>query len=146
MSDPAQLPSAWTTRRVDVRDATADDTPTLTAIFNACAYVAPWDPTFHHVEQAEIGKLVRRSLADDEHANFRLQALRPRPGGQPFGYFHLFHGAPQPDVCWISLFVVHPDFQGQQLAQEVVNGMAHHLRAAGPALLDQHRLHHYRRL
>jgi len=34
-------------------------------------------------------------------------------------------------VCWISLFVVHPDYQGQQLAQEVVNGMAYHLREAG---------------
>ena len=131
MSDPAQLPPAWTTGRVEVRDATAGDTPALTAIFNACAYVEPWDPTFRPVEQAEIGKLVRRSLADDEHANFRLQALRPRPGGQPFGYFHLFHGAPQPNVCWISLFVVHPDFQGQHLAQEVVNGLAYHLREAG---------------
>ena len=126
-----QLPPDWTTPRVAVRDAAADDTPALTAIFNACAYVQPWDPTFHPVDLPEIGKLVKRSLSDDDHANFRLQALRPRDGGEPIGYFHLFHGAPQPDVCWISMFVIHPDFQGQHLAGEVVNGLAYHLRQAG---------------
>ena len=105
--------------------------PTTTAIFNACTYVQPWDPTFHPVELPEIGKLVKRSLAGDEHANFRLQALRPRDEGEPFGYFHLFHGAPQPDVCWISIFVIHPDYQGQHLAQEVINGLAYHLSQAG---------------
>ena len=126
-----QLPPEWTTRRVAVHDAAADDAPALTAIFNACTYVQPWDPTFHPVELPEIGQVVERSLADDEHANFRLQAVRPRDGGQPFGYFHLFHGAPQPDVCWISMFVIHPDYQGQHLAQEVINGLAYYLRQAG---------------
>ncbi len=126
-----QLPTEWTTPRVAVCDAADDDTPALTAIFNACAYVQPWDPTFHPVDLPEIGKLVKRSLSDDDHANFRLQTLRPRDGGAPFGYFHLFHGAPQPDVCWISMFVIHPDFQGQHLAGEVVNGLAYHLRQAG---------------
>lgn len=126
-----QLPAQWTTPRAAIRDATADDTPALTAIFNAYTYVQPWDPTFHPVDLPEIGTLVKRSLSDDDHANFRLQALCPRDGGDPFGYFHLFHGAPQPDVCWISMFVIHPDFQGQHLAGEVVNGLAYHLRQAG---------------
>ena len=68
-----QLPTEWTTPRVAVCDAADDDTPALTAIFNACAYVQPWDPTFHPVDLPEIGKLVKRSLSDDDHANFRLQ-------------------------------------------------------------------------
>ncbi|MBP6788328.1 MAG: hypothetical protein KA170_12115, partial [Candidatus Promineofilum sp.] len=50
LSVRGQLPPEWTTPRVAVRDAAADDTPTLTAIFNACAYVQPWDPTFHPVD------------------------------------------------------------------------------------------------
>ena len=45
-----QLPTNWTTRRVAVRDAADDDTPALTAIFNACTYAQPWDPTFHPVD------------------------------------------------------------------------------------------------
>jgi len=126
-----QLPAAWVTRRLDVTDGAAGDAPRLTAIFNACNYVEPWDPTFHPVVEAEIVKLVRRSQAIDEHANFRLQALRLRRGGELIGYFHLFHGAPQPDVCWISIFVIHPDYQGQNLAQEVVGGLSFHLREAG---------------
>lgn len=131
MTGPAQVPPTWETRRVEVRDATAGDVAALTAIFNACAYVEPWDPTFRPVPQLEIGKLVRRSLTNDEHANFRLQALRRLSDGALFGYFHLFHGAPQPDVCWISMFVIHPDYQGQHLAREVVNGLAFHLQQAG---------------
>lgn len=126
-----QLPVEWLTRRVAVRDSAPEDAARLTAIFNACNYVEPWDPTFHRVAEPEIGKLVKRSQAADEHANFRLQVLRQRHTEEPFGYFHLFHGAPQPDVCWVSMFVVHPDYQGQHLAQEVVIGLAYHLREAG---------------
>ena len=125
-----QLPGQWATKRVAVRDGAAEDVGQLTAIFNACNYVESWDPTFHRVEQPEIGKLIKRSQTTEEHAGFRLQALRLRAGAL-FGYFHLFHGAPQPDVCWISMFVIHPDYQGQHLAQEVVNGLAYHLREAG---------------
>ena len=54
-----RLPTNWTTRRVAVRDAADDDTPALTAIFNACTYAQPWDPTFHPVERlaARFGHL-----------------------------------------------------------------------------------------
>lgn len=131
MDSSDQLPAEWTTRRVVVRDGAAGDAPALTALFNACHYVEPWDPTFHLVAEPEIGKLLQRSAAGDDHANFRLQALRLRHGDALIGYFHLFHGAPQPDVCWISMFVIHPDYQGQHLAQEVVNGLAYYLRQAG---------------
>ena len=127
-----KLPAAWTTRRVAVRDGTAGDAPALAVIFNACHYVEPWDPTFYLVQEPEIGKLLTRSASDDDHAAFRLQRFSLRDAGDhPIGYFHLFHGAPQPDVCWVSMFVLHPDYQGQHLAQEVVNGLAYHLRQAG---------------
>ena len=128
---PRQLPAAWTTHRLDVRDATPADADALTAIFNACAYVEPWDPTFRPVDRAELDRVIKRSLDGDEHADFRLQVLRPRPDGAPLGYFHLFHGAPQPDVCWISMFVLLPDYQGQKLAGEAVDGLAERLAQAG---------------
>jgi ribosomal protein S18 acetylase RimI-like enzyme len=135
--DPAQtsretLPQHWSTKRVDIRDATTDDVAALTDVFNACHYTEAWDPTFHLVETPEIKKLVKRSLStSDEHIGFRLQALRLRKGGFLCGYFHIFHGMPQPDICWISIFVIHPDYQGQHLAREVVNEMAGRLHTAG---------------
>lgn len=132
LATPGVLPAQWITKRVDIRDATTEDVAPLTDIFNACHYTEAWDPTFHLVETPEIKKLVKRSLStSDEHLAFRLQALRLRKGGALCGYFHIFHGMPQPDLCWISIFVMHPDYQGQHLAQEVVDGMAAHLRSAG---------------
>lgn len=122
----------WSTKRVDIRDATPEDVASLAALFNACNYVETWDPTFHQVDTLEIKKLVKRSLStSDDHLGFRLQTLRLRKIGELCGYFHIFHGVPQPDLCWISIFVMHPDYQGQRLAQEVVNGLADQLWAAG---------------
>lgn len=126
-----QLPARWKTKRIEVRDGVAEDRAALTTIFNACHYVEPWDPTFHTVSEPELAKVLKRSAASDEHASFRLQTLWLAGSTSPFGYFHLFHGGPKPDLCWISMFVIHPDYQGQHLAQEVVNGLAYHLREAG---------------
>lgn len=127
-----QLPGRWLTNRVEVTDATAGDVARLTEVFNACNHIEAWDPTFHQVETLEIGKLVKRSQAkDDDYLGFRLQALRLRDSGELCGYFHLYHGKPQPDVCWISIFVIHPDHQGQHIAREVVARMAVLLREAG---------------
>ncbi len=131
IDSPHELPAAWATQRLDVRDATPADAAALTDIFNACAYVEPWDPTFHPVDRAELDRVIKRSLDGDEHANFRLQVLRALPDGAPIGYFHLFHGAPQPEVCWISMFVMQPEFQGQKLAGEVVDALAEQLAQAG---------------
>lgn len=126
------LPEYWTTKRLVVRDTLADDVPILVDIFNACHYTEAWDPTFHLVEAPEIKKLVKRSLStSDEHLGFRLQTLHLRRGEELCGYFHIFHGMPQPDLCWISIFVMHPNYQGQHLAREVVDGMADLLQKAG---------------
>jgi diamine N-acetyltransferase len=127
-----KLPSSWTTRRVIVRDAEAGDVAILTEIFNANNAIELFDPTFHHVEKPEISKLIKRSQAtSDDYLGFRLQTLRLKDGEKMCGYFHIFHGMPQPDLCWISIFVMHPEFQGQHLAQEVVSQMIDLLRKAG---------------
>ena len=50
------------------------------------------------------------------------------------GYFHLQHYSsrlPQPATAFISMFVIHPEFQGKRFAQEVVEGLSEQLAGYG---------------
>ena len=129
---PPLLPPEWETTRLIVQDSQTSDVPHLHAVFSACAYVEPWDPTFHPVPEAEIAQLVENSLSmDGEQYRFKLQCMRFRQDSQICGYFHLYYGIPQPHLAWVSMFVLHPDYQGQHIGQEVVAGLADELRRCG---------------
>jgi ribosomal protein S18 acetylase RimI-like enzyme len=119
------LPSRWETARLVIQDSTLEVVPQLHEIFTACSYLGAWDPTFQIVPKEEIAGLVSKSLhPKNEGPIFRLQGLFSKERGRSVGYFHLSHEAPQPGLAWISMFVVHPDFQGQKFASEVVNGVS----------------------
>ncbi|MEZ4710726.1 MAG: GNAT family N-acetyltransferase [Caldilineaceae bacterium] len=130
---PAFLPAQWATARLAIRDCSLPDTPRLQAIFNACHYVEPWDKTFYLVSEQEIAELVRQSLrVDDEHRRFRLQCicLRQEPD-IIVGYVHLHHGVPTAQLVFISMFVMHPDYQQQHFGQEIIAGLAAQLQSLG---------------
>ncbi|MBI1299232.1 GNAT family N-acetyltransferase [bacterium] len=133
------LPFQWTTTRLTIADGVLDDVARLTAVFNACSYVEPWDPTFHVIAEDELRQVIEQSLSTgDDHRYFRLQAVRLAGEDNPIGYFHLWHWSPrlpQADTAFISMFVIHPDFQGQRYAQEVVDGLADQLRQLGYAAI-----------
>lgn len=129
------LPAQWTTPRLVIADGVLDDVARLTAVFNACSYVEPWDPTFHVIDEDELRQVIEQSLSTDEdNRYFRLQAVRVAAEDDPIGYFHLWHWSPrlpQAETVFVSMFVIHPDFQGQRYAQEVVTGLADQLSQLG---------------
>jgi ribosomal protein S18 acetylase RimI-like enzyme len=126
------LPFRWETVRLVIRDSQLGDVPRLHEIFTACSYVQNWDPTFQIVLQEEIAGLVSKSLhPENEGPVFRLQQLVSKENGKPVGYFHLSHDAPQPNLAWISMFVIHPDFQDQKYASEAIFGLGERLRTLG---------------
>ena len=131
------LPPEWSTQRVRIRDSKLEDVPRLTAVFNACHYVAPWDATFQLVAESELAELVQKSLSTaGETAAFRLQYMESIDGRSPIGYFHLQHHSPrlpQADTAFISMFVIHPDHQGQRYGQEVADGLVRQLAELGYA-------------
>jgi diamine N-acetyltransferase len=113
-----------------MEDAILEDTPRLHAIFTACAYVEPWDPTFKIVPESELVGLVNQSLATEgDHYGFKLQPIRTQAEGETIGYFHLYHGLPYPHLTSISMFVLHPDYQRHHFGQEVIAGLAEQLHA-----------------
>lgn len=126
----ALLPSRWETERLVMQDGQLDQAPRLTAIFNACSYVGPWDETFQVVPEAEVAQLVTKSLSQaDSDRIFKLQAIRHKESPELLGYFHLYHGFRQhPEVVYISMFVIHPDAQGHKYGQEVVTGLSRQLQ------------------
>jgi|GEM_PF-588065 ribosomal protein S18 acetylase RimI-like enzyme len=129
------LAPEWSTERIQIKDSKIQDVPLLTEIFNSCNYVEHWDPTFYIVEESELKQLVKRSLSKTvNNRGFRLQCLEVKHSGKIIGYFHLQHYSPrlpQPATAFISMFVVHPEFQGKRYAQEVVAGLARQLAELG---------------
>lgn len=129
------LAPEWFTERVHIKDSKIEDVPLLTGIFNACHYVEQWDPTFYLVEAAEIKQLVEKSLSETgENKGFRLQCLEVKESDKMIGYFHLQHYSPrlpQPATAFISMFVIHPEFQGKRFAQEIVAGLSEQLAGHG---------------
>ncbi|HEU4325524.1 MAG TPA: GNAT family N-acetyltransferase [Roseiflexaceae bacterium] len=126
------LPPHWETARYTVADSTMADVPLLTAVFNSCAYVEPWDPTFKPVDEAELAGIVAQSLADEGDARvFRLQVIRPRGEEAPVGYFHLWHRRPRPDEVGISMFVIDAGHRGHGAGEEIVEALASQLAALG---------------
>ncbi|MCX6046797.1 MAG: GNAT family N-acetyltransferase [Chloroflexi bacterium] len=126
------LPSQWATARLTLHDSQLSDAPRLTQIFNACAYVEPWDPTFHPIPETELAQLIVDSLSHENvRASFRLQWIQPTLATEPVGYFHGSHHMPQPNVFFISMFVLHPDQQQLGYGREVIEGLAEQLRQRG---------------
>lgn len=132
----ALLPSCWTTPRLQIEDASPTEIPCLHTIFNACAYVEPWDPTFRLVAVDELSLVVAQSLANDDYnRRFKLQCVHDRVNCQPVGYFHMFYGMPQPDTIWLSMFCIHPDYQRLAYGHEIVEGLSDRLSLLGYAAI-----------
>jgi diamine N-acetyltransferase len=129
------LPAQWSTSRISVADSTLTDAARLTAIFNACNYAQPWDPTFRIITEEELCLLIHESLSiGGEDLYFRMQTLRVTGQDAPIGYFHLSHWSPrlpQAGTSFISMFVIDPACQRQGYAQEVVSGLADQLARLG---------------
>ncbi len=126
------IPAHWATARLTISDSQATDTARLTQIFNACAYIEPWDPTFHPIPEAELAQLITDSLSHEPvRTNFRLQAIRPTLAAEPIGYFHGSHHMPEPAIFFVSMFVLHPDHQRFGYGREVIEGLANQLQPRG---------------
>jgi ribosomal protein S18 acetylase RimI-like enzyme len=123
------LPSAWETERLIVTDSRLEEVARLRDVFNACAYVGQWDPTFYVVGTEEITELVAMSLAAEGKTmpHFRMQSVHLKAAEGLIGYFHLTQGEPEADLIWLSMFVIHPDYQARQYGAEVIAGLKHRL-------------------
>lgn len=138
------LPAAWQTNRLVVRDARLGDAAPLHTLFNACSSLADLDPTFSPVPLTDLQALVLCSLAAASQGNpaianeFRLQAVFRRGGEQPgelVGYFHLSHSRPQPELVWVSMFVIAPQTRRQGVGTELANALADRLQSLGYAAI-----------
>jgi GNAT superfamily N-acetyltransferase len=131
------LPSLWLTERLLLRDAGSADSACLLTIFNANAHIGVWDPTFQPIEQAEMDGVIAAALAGyDARGNaFQMQAIcrgaASEQEAEIIGYYHMVFGAPQPDIVWVSIFVLAPAAQNQRYGSEVLAALSRQLRAGG---------------
>jgi ribosomal protein S18 acetylase RimI-like enzyme len=125
------IPAQWQTEHLNIQDSVLSEVERLREVFNACNYVEKWDPTFHEESEAGIRALVSKSLENDPAERFRMQSVRPRGEETIIAYFHIYHGAPEPDLAWVSMFVIHPDYQRRRYGAELAEGLAEQLRLLG---------------
>lgn len=127
------LPTQWQTERLTIGDCTLADVPELQAVFNANAALHEFDPTFDFYPMEEFAGLVQKSLVIGQtpQERFKLQTIRFLQSSPIAGYFHGTHSHPKPEVFFVSMFVVDPRHQKQQIGAEVVNGLAEQLRCLG---------------
>jgi len=129
-----RLPAAWQTDRLLLQDSQLAEVGRLREIFNACTEtVGPWDATFRPESEATFVELVNKGLEIEPSAksSFQMQSILWPEAKTVVGYYHLTHCHPRPYVAFVSMFVLHPDFQGQQLGQEVVRELAVQLKQNG---------------
>jgi len=127
------LPAEWKTESLIVRDVTQDDAGRLRAIFNACAPIEIWDPTFKPESAEGFANLIHMSADRESGAGraFQMQALIDSKTGEIAGYYHLYFGVPRSDRVFISMFVIHPDSQSHQFGKEVVTGLVKQIKRLG---------------
>lgn len=119
------LPAYWETTRLRIQSSQLTELERLREVFNACAYVGQWDKTFQVVSEEEMIEVVEQSLGvrGNENGRFRMYSVYWKEPNQIVAYFHLTTGAPKPHITWISMFVVHPDYQKHQFGQEITNSL-----------------------
>lgn len=127
------LPPRWRTDRLEIADGEPADVARLTAIFNACAHVGPWDPTFQVVPESELLDLIERSqVPSGEHGNYRLQRISVQGDVEIIGYFHVYHGIPRDaGAVWVSMLVLDPAVQRHGYGREAMSRLFAELQRLG---------------
>jgi hypothetical protein len=77
------LPAQWTTPRISIADSTLADAPRLTALFNACHYAHPWDPTFRIIKEEKFNAKAQRS----RDAEARIKRKAAKSGGRAILFY-----------------------------------------------------------
>jgi diamine N-acetyltransferase len=129
----SKIADTWQTSRLSVNTSLLEEAPDLLEVFNSCAYVEPWDPTFKPVLLEEIAGLISTSLGIGEKIDerFLIQTIRHKETGEVIGYFHIYHSVPHPNTVFMSMFVVRPELQKHHFGQEAFEGLVEQVREAG---------------
>ena len=128
MSRP-KIPAQWSSERLLFSDAVPTDVADLQRIYDACHYVRVWEGKGE--EQCDmLAAITQPDLPPDGEAQYvHQQIIRQLPDGQAVAYLELYYGYPNPDVFWIGLFYVHPDFQQKGYGNEAIQALLQQVRA-----------------
>ncbi len=123
------LPDAWNCDDLLIRKATPTDTDALTALCNS------WDnkqtlegepfPSDYIRNCLQHGDLP--PLEDACIDNYSLMAVQDARG-EIIGFFDTYHGYPQKDCIWISIFLIDKQHQRHYYGQKVITSLINHCR------------------
>ncbi|MGE5652751.1 MAG: GNAT family N-acetyltransferase [Bacillota bacterium] len=121
------------TPRLMIRAATKDECEALQRICNAGSYIAEWTgdmPASDHIATClSEGDLPPVRNAD--LARYALKSIYLKATMEIIGYVDLYHGYPDDDTLWLSMLMIHPDYQRQSYGQEIVTVLTAEAKQSG---------------
>ncbi|SHO43360.1 GNAT family N-acetyltransferase [Anaerocolumna xylanovorans] len=127
-----RLSDRWSTERLVIRKAALEDSKELNCI------CASWEDKIH-MEGDDFPKdyiedcIVNGDLPPIENADisdYYMMTIQ-KVNGQIIGFFDLYHGYPDKDTIWISIFVIDKEVQGKAYGQEVIKAICDECKKAG---------------
>lgn len=127
------LPSNWSTKNLLIENTTLNEVTKLLEIFNACSYVEKWDKTFKPESEETFIKMISKNLTQVEGTNkiFQIQSFHLKENSEVVGYFHLHYGVKASDIVMISMFVIHPKYQGKHFGTEIIIELIKQIKKLG---------------
>lgn len=115
-----QMPSAWKTKDLLIRDATEKDIPALEKIAIECSYIEQW--TGLKYEKGDIVQDMTGEVLPPKGKKElnRVQVITLKKTGKAVGYVVLYHGYPAKDTVWIGALMISPKHQGKHYGRQFV--------------------------
>ncbi len=127
-----QLPSAWKSERLMVRDAIEKDLPELRKVYDECSYIG--ELTGYHDESKDpmLAEFRGEALPPNGKRELqRLQSILESRTQDIIGYLVSYHGFPDHETFWIAALAIRPEFQRQKFGNEVISSLAKHIEELG---------------
>jgi len=120
-----RLPSSWITERLIIRNTIPEDSEALKQI------CVSWKDKIlvegEAFSEGFIEECIRKGdvppIENADAANSYMLTIQD-VNNKIIGFFNLYHGYPDKDTLWISMFVIDAEFHGCGLGQEVISSLS----------------------
>jgi GNAT superfamily N-acetyltransferase len=130
--EKVRIPERWNTNRLVIRKAVLDDKEELNRI------CVSWEDkvllegdgfTTGYIEDC-INNGDLPPLKNADISNYYMMTIQ-KADGQIIGFFDLYHGYPDSETAWISIYVIDKDVQGNAYGQEAIKAICEECKTSG---------------
>ena len=120
------LPESWQSRNFRFDRLRLEEAAIAKSIYDSNAHLSRVDPHFGEFPITEFEAHIQNDQTDtakDDSPKFYLSCIRDKVTLEPLGYFQFEMDTPEPDQCWLPMFVLTPSAQGEGVAREALTSL-----------------------